>query len=103
MESVRLTLGDLTIIRRWYERMPKRKQVLEQRITSWYHQKSAEVVVIRRRVPGSGEVSHKDEGLNVRIGRVIRTFMLQATTTETHQRATCARISRKLKVNHRRS
>jgi len=73
MESVRLTLGDLKIIRQWYERMPKRKQVLEQNNNTWYHQKSAEVVVSRQRaaIPPGGtnaEVSHKDEGLNVRIG-----------------------------------
>lgn len=49
MESVRLTLGDLKIIWRWYERMPKRKRLLEQRITTRYHQKSAEVVVNRQR------------------------------------------------------
>jgi hypothetical protein len=43
-----LTLGDLAIIRRRHERMSKRKQVLEQRITSWYWQKSAEVIVGRK-------------------------------------------------------
>jgi hypothetical protein len=53
--------------------MPKRKQVLAQRITSWYYQKSAEVIVSRQRAttPESGnvEVSHKDEGLNVRMAK----------------------------------
>ena len=66
MESVRLTLGDLEIIWLRHERMPKRKQVPEQTMASWYHQKSAEVVVTRQRAPATGEVSRKDEGLNVR-------------------------------------
>ena len=44
-----LTPGDLVIIRQRHERMPKRKQMLEQRITSWYYQKSAEVIVSRQR------------------------------------------------------
>ena len=51
MESVRLTLGDLEIIWLRHERMPKRKQVPEQTMASWYHQKSAEVVVSRQRAP----------------------------------------------------
>lgn len=73
MESVRLTLGDLKIIWRRYERMPKRKRLLEQRITTRYHQKSAEVVVSRQRAAtlpkqANAEVSQQDEGLNVRIG-----------------------------------
>jgi hypothetical protein len=49
MESVRLTLGDLMIIWQRYERMPKRKRLLEQRIATRYYQKSAEVVVSRQR------------------------------------------------------
>ena len=37
------------------------------------------------------------------LAKVIKKFMSPAKTTETHQRAACVRISRKLKVNHRRS
>src|SRR6266705_6404498 len=87
-----LTLRDLKIIRQRYEGMPKRKQTLEQRITSWYLQKSAEVIVSWTRAPTSREVSQKDKGLNVRNGEAIRKFMVQATTTETRKRTTCVRI-----------
>ena len=52
--------------------MPKRKQMLEQRITSWYPQKSAEVIVSRQRATSDqtgGEDSQKDEGRNVRMAK----------------------------------
>ncbi len=88
--------------------MSKRKQVLEQRITpavlsevSRGHSKPATSCFLIKQV--KAEVSQKDEGLNVRNGEAIRKFMIQATTTETHQRTTCVRIGRKLKVKHRRS
>ena len=69
-----LTLRDLGMLRQRHVRMPKRKQMVEQRITSWYLQKSAEVIVswkraaIRRRRT-TAEVSQKDEGLNVRMAK----------------------------------
>ncbi|GJQ24966.1 MAG: hypothetical protein HBSAPP01_27560 [Candidatus Brocadia sapporoensis] len=67
-----LTLRDLRIIRQRHEGMSKRKQMLEQRMTSWYFQKSAEVIVSRKRAAPEkkkvqAEVSQKDEGLNVRM------------------------------------
>ena len=67
-----LTLRDLRIIRQRHEGMSKRKQVLEQRMTSWYFQKSAEVIVSRKRAAPEkkkvqAEVSQKDEGLNVKM------------------------------------
>jgi hypothetical protein len=49
------------------------------------------------------EDSQKDQGLNVRKAGEIRRFIGEAATTETHQSATHARISRKLKVKHERS
>jgi hypothetical protein len=52
-------------------------------------QKSAEVIVSRKRASKKNEeVSQKEEGLNVRMGEAIRTFMVKATTTETRQRTT---------------
>ena len=67
-----LTLRDLRIIRQRHEGMSKRKQMLEQRMASWYFQKSAEVIVSRKRAAPEkkkvqAEVSQKDEGLNVRM------------------------------------
>ena len=62
-------------------------------MTSWYAQKSAEVIVIWKRVATlikrvKAEVSRKDEGLNVRKAVEIRTLMETAATTETLQRTT---------------
>ena len=47
--------------------MPKKKTGTRIKNGIGYPQKSAEVIVSRKRVPQSEEVSQKDEGLNVRM------------------------------------
>jgi hypothetical protein len=71
-KAVNLTLRDLRIIRQRYERMSKWKQMLEQRIASWYplevsrcHSKPA--TSLNPTVRANEEVSQKDEGRNVRM------------------------------------
>lgn len=67
--------------------MPKRKRVSEQRMTPCYHQKSAEVIVSRKRaateVKSTAEVSQKDEGLNVRKAGEIKRFTVPGSDSRT--------------------
>jgi hypothetical protein len=52
---------------------------------------------------GSGEVSQKEEGPNVRMVTGSQSNWHRRLTTETHKRTTCMRVSRKLRVDCRRS
>ena len=67
-----LTLGDLIVSRRRYERISKRQLMLEKKKNSKrYYEKSAEVIVSRQRAVSSEKIktedSQKDEGPNVRM------------------------------------
>jgi len=62
-----LTLRDLEIMRQRHARMPKRKTNARTKNGIWYHQKSAEVIVVVGDEPlEKTEVSQNSEGLNVK-------------------------------------
>ena len=69
-----LTLRDLGIIRQRYERIPKRKQVLEYnnniRVSSEVSKSHSKPATSCNPIKkGNAEVSQKDEGLNVRMAK----------------------------------
>jgi hypothetical protein len=64
-----LTLRDLAIQGQRHVRMPKRKTDVRIKNGIGYHQKSAEVILSRKRAsPERGGLT-KDEGLNVRMAK----------------------------------